>query len=310
MLVDFLFHFDRCVLHAEINVPRNCTCYHLLLQIASVHYELRKVELSTFDIFFVRFGNIFVSQFYEMDFLSVSRGIDGVDLIIILVLIVDLSLRTDTKYQILRPQSCLAKVLCSFNHFVFEIQYRRRRSHFNFHGRMLDAGRAWLPKVFVRLVFVSLDGFVNLVRNEQEVEVVWPTDWQWQSQVRIKGNRNVAASRASYSALQLAVHEVDNDALIACQECLPEASTHFLVRLRSIMVRHFYVRLLFYSVEVLVDQVEEVIDKLARVLLTVSAESCHSLSEHSLQLVWRCSSILVQPHLGHQFGEGGCQATL
>ena len=55
------------------------------------------------------------------------------------------------------------------------------------------------------------------------------------------------------------------------------------------------------------NQVQEVVYQLARVLLSVAAEPSHSFAEYTLQLMWGRPSTFVQPHFGEQFLEGVCQ---
>lgn len=143
---------------------------------------------------------------------------------------------------------------------------------------MLHPGSARLPEVLVRLLLIHLNCLVEAKGNEEESEIVRSANGQWQSQVRIESDRNVTANTASNSTLELPVHEINNDTLISSQEGLPKAGTHLPVRSGSIVVRHFHVWLLLNTVEILVDQIQEVVDELARVLLTVSTEPRHSLS--------------------------------
>lgn len=55
------------------------------------------------------------------------------------------------------------------------------------------------------------------------------------------------------------------------------------------------------------NQVQEVVYQLARVLLSVAAEPSHSFAEDTLQLMWGRPSTFIQPHFGEQFLEGVCQ---
>ena len=71
---------------------------------------------------------------------------------------------------------------------------------------------------------------------------------QGQGQKGVEGDRNVLAMQTSDRTLQLAVHQVHEDALIPSQETSPEYLAHFFVSISIVVIRHFKVRLFCHFV--------------------------------------------------------------
>jgi len=136
-------------------------------------------------------------------------------------------------------------------------------------------------------------------------KVARPADRQWQGQVGVKCDRRVSAGGASDCALQLPIHEIDNDALISGEECLPEELTHLLIWSLAIVIRHLDIWLLLHPVEVFVDQIEQIIEQFTSVLLAIAAEPGHSLAQYTFEVVRRGSSVFVDPH----FLEEACKSS-
>lgn len=156
-------------------------------------------------------------------------------------------------------------------------------------------------KVRILLAVVILRGISEeLVRHECKLEVISSSNGKRQRQERIKCYRNVVALEAAHCALQLAVHEVNDDALIARQECLPAQITHELVAPGSVVIWRFDVGLFLYSIQVLVNQIKYEVEQLAGILLTVTCEASNTLAEHSLELMGCCPSISLHPHIVHE----------
>jgi len=110
--------------------------------------------------------------------------------------------------------------------------------------------------VFFLLIIITLACShwpVKFEGYQGRCEVARPADWQWQGQVGVKRDRRVSTGGASDCALQLPVHEINNDALISGEECLPEERAHLLVWPLAVVIWHLDVWLLLHPVEVFVD---------------------------------------------------------
>lgn len=163
-----------------------------------------------------------------------------------------------------------------------------------------DFGNAFAPiwKTGFAVAEAYLSGlFLEIALEDEAFEVVSDSlrDRESDCDKWVKGNRLLLASGASNLRFILSSHKVGDDGLIAFDMSKPALTSYFLVG-PSTALNGGHIWLLFHSIQVLVDTVDQEGEELLRVMLGVSRKHGIDGADCALYEVWRVDALPIAPH--------------
>ena len=109
-------------------------------------------------------------------------------------------------------------------------------------------------------------------------------DWEGHHQERVEGDRNSVADGADESRLVLSVKQIQDDALVTIDVFVPRFQTGFLICL-TISFCLLNIRLFRLLVKIFSHEIEDRIDALLRIMLTISLKSSVVLAQNSFEKI-------------------------